>query len=332
MQTFRATLFVVWVVFLAGAWVPVLAQNYPSKPIRLPSKPIRLVIPWPAGGIADLRGRLIGEHLAKALGQPVVIDNRPGADGTIGAYTVAKSRADGYTILLGSNIDQAIAPAVNRELPYEPLRDLLPIVLTGKSYLVLVANPSVPARDAKEFIAWLKTNHDAPAYSSGGNAHAAHLAGVMLKERVGTDLLHVPYKGAAPALIAVLNGEVSIGFDFVATSLPMIEAGKLRAIAVMGPRRLRLLPAVPSVDEVGLENAHAYTWGAFFVAAGTPPPVMKRLQSEFEKILTNKDLIGHVAFSGVEFDLKTGTALADFIRSEQTKWGNLVRTAGIRND
>lgn len=326
MQKFLARLFVVfWAAVLAGACAPALTQDYPSKPIRL-------VIPWPAGGIADLRGRLIGERLAKALGQPVVIDNRPGADATIGAYAVAKSRADGYTILQGSNIDQAIALAVNRTLPYEPLRDLVPIVLTGKSYLVLVANPSVPARDAKEFLAWLKASHDAPAYSSGGNAHPAHLAGVMLKDRLGTDLLHVPYKGSAPALIAVVSGEVSFGFDFVATSLPMIEAGKLRPIVVMGPRRLRLLPTVPSVDEVGLENAHAYTWGAFFLPAGTPPPVIKRLQAELEKILTSKDVTEHIAFSGVEFDIKSGNELADFIRSEQTKWGNLVKAAGIRTD
>ena len=326
MQTFLARLVVVsWAVLLAGACAPALAQDYPSKPIRL-------VIPWPAGGIADLRGRLIGDRLAKALGQPVVIDNRPGADGTIGAYAVAKSRADGYTILLGSNIDQAIAPAVSRELQYEPLRDLVPIILTGKSHLVLVVNPSVPARDAKEFLVWLKTSHVAPAYSSGGNAHAAHLAGVMLQERLGTDLLHVPYKGSAPALTAVVSGEVTFGFDFVATSVPMIEAGNLRALAVMGPRRLRLLPTVPSVDEVGLEKAYAYTWGAFFVAAGTPPLVIKRLQAEFERILTHKDLTEHIAFSGVEFDPKTGNALVEFIRSEQTKWGNLVKSAGIKSE
>ena len=326
MQTLLARLFfVTWVAILAGASAPVFAQDYPSKPIRL-------VIPWPAGGIADLRGRLIGDRLAKALGQPVIIDNRPGADATIGAYTVAKSRPDGYTILLGSNIDQAIALAVHHDLPYDPLRDFIPVIVLGKSHLVLVANPSVPARDAKEFIAWLKASRDAPAYASGGSAHAAHLAGVMLKERVGTDLLHVPYKGSAPALTAVVSGEVSFGFDFVATSLPMIEAGKLRPIVVMGPRRLRLLPNVPSADEVGLENAHSYTWGAFFLPAGTPSPVVKRLRAEFEKILTSKELTEHVAFSGVEFDIKSGSELVEFIRSEQTKWGNVVRAAGIKPD
>lgn len=326
MQTFLARLIVVsWAAFLAGAGAPALAQDYPSKPIRL-------VIPWPAGGIADLRGRFIGDRLAKALGQPVVIDNRPGADATIGAYAVAKSRPDGYTVLFGSNIDQAIAVAVHRDLPYEPLRDFVPVIVWGRSHLVLVANSSVPARDAKEFLAWLKASRDAPAYSSGGSAHAAHLAGIMLQERLGIQLLHVPYKGAGPALAAVVSGEVSFGFDYVATSLPMIEAGRLRPIVVMGPRRLRLLPNVPAADEVGLENVHAYTSGGFFVPAGTPLPVVKRLQAEFEKILTSKDLTDHVAFAGVDFDIKTGNELTDFIRSEQTKWGNLVKAAGIKSD
>jgi len=324
MQRFLARFFVVaWAAFLTCTGTAALALDFPSKPIRL-------VIPWPAGGIADLRGRFIGDRLARALGQPVVIDNRPGADGTIGAYAVAKSRADGYTILFGSNIDQAIAPAANRTLPYEPMRDFIPVIVWGKSHLVLVANPSVPARDAKEFFSWLKASHDAPAYSSGGSAHAAHLAGVMLKERLGTDLLHVPYKGSAPALTAVISGEVSFGFDFVATSLPMIEAGKLRPIVVMGPRRLRALPNVPAAEEVGLANAHAYTWGGFFLPAGTPPAVVHRLQAEFERILTSKDLTDHVAFAGVDFDIKTGNDLTDFIRNEQAKWRNVVAIAGIK--
>ena len=297
-----------------------------------PAKPIRMIVPWPAGGIADLRGRLIGDRLARAMGQAVVIDNRPGADGTIGAYAAAQARADGYTILLGSNIDQAIALAVHRDLPYEPLRDLVPIIVLGKSHLVLVVNPGVPARDMKEFLAWLKGSRDPPAYSSGGNAHAAHLAGVMLQERSGANLLNVPYKGSAPALTAVMSGEVSFDFDFVATSLPLIDAGKLRALVVMGPKRLRLLPSVPSVDEVGLANLYAYTWGGFFVPKGIPPAVTTRLRAELEKIASNPDIRDHIGFSGLDFEIRTGSDLMEFIRTEQTKWGNLVRAAGIKAD
>lgn len=295
-----------------------------------PNKPLRLVVPWPAGGIADLRGRLLGERLGKALGQPIVIENRPGADGTIGAYAVAQARADGYTLLYGSNIDQVIAPAVNRELPYEPLRDLMPIIVFGKSHLVLVAHPGVPARNMKEFMSWLKESRDSPAYSSGGNLHSAHFAGLMLQEKSGVTLLHVPYKGAAPALAAVMSGDVSFGFDFVATSLPMIEAGKVRALAIMGPKRLRLVPDVPSVDEVGLANMYAYTWGGIFVPKATPQSIALRLKNTIEKIASSPDLTNHVAYAGLEFDVRTGSDLTAFIGAEQIKWGNLIKAAGLK--
>jgi tripartite-type tricarboxylate transporter receptor subunit TctC len=184
----------------------------------------------------------------------------------------------------------------------------------------------------KAFLAWLKKSPEPPAYSSGGNAHPAHLAGVLLGERLGVNLLHVSYKGSAPALTAVASGEVSFGFDFVATSKPMIDAGKLQAFAVMGPKRLSLLPKVPTVDEVGLANAYAYTWGGFFVPAGTPPSVMSRLKSELQKILSSPDVTGHLAFSGVEFDVAGTDDLTGFIRSEQAKWGDLVRKAGMKSE
>jgi len=317
--------------FVMGAWTAITASSCAFAQTKdYPVRTLRFIVPWPAGGIADVRSRLIGDRLAKAMGQAVVVDNRPGADGTIGAYTVAGAQPDGYTILLGSNIDQAIALAVHRDLPYRPLRDLIPVIVWGKSHLVLVANPNVPARDIKEFLAWMKNSRDPPAYSSGGNAHAAHLAGVMLQDRLGVELLHIPYKGAAPALTAVISGDVSFGFDYVATSLPMIEASKLRPLVVMGPKRLRLLPNVPSVDEAGLANMYAYTWGGFFVPKGTPPAVMTRLNFEIGKILSSLDVSGHVAFSGVEFDIRSGDDLTEFIRNEQMKWGNLVKAADVK--
>ena len=295
-----------------------------------PSKPIRMVIPWPAGGIADLRGRVLAERLSKPLGQQVIVDNRPGADGSIGAYAVAQARPDGYTILYGSNIDQVIAPAVNPALPYVPLRDLIPVIVFGKSHLLLVVNPAVPAKDMKQFAEWLKNSREPPAYSSGGNAHMAHLSGVMIEDRLRVKLLHIPYKGAAPALLAVIGGDVSFGFDFVATSLPMIEAGKLRALVVMGPKRLRSLPTVPSVDEVGMPDMYAYTWGGVFLPKGTPQPVAIRLQSELQRIAASADIRDHSAFSGMDFEVKTGSDLIEFIRAEQTKWGNLVKVAGVK--
>lgn len=324
-SVFTRILIIVWAMVLASSCAFAQGNDYPAKPIRL-------IVPWPAGGIADLRGRLIGDRLAKAMGQPVIVDNRPGADGTIGAYAAAQARPDGYTILLGSSIDQAIALAVHRDLPYEPLRDLVPIVMYGRSHLVLVANPGVPARDMKEFIAWLKGSRDPPAYASGGNAHPAHLAGVMLQDGLGANLLHVPYKGSAPALTAVMSGEVSFGFDFVGTSLSLIEAGKLRALVVMGPKRLRLLPNVPCIDEIGLANAYAYTWGGFFVPKGTPLAVATRLRVELEKIGNSSDIRDHIGFSGVEFEVRSGNDFIDFIRAEQVKWGYLVKAAGIRTD
>ncbi len=240
------------------------AQAYPTRPIRL-------VVPFPPGGSLDVVARAIGQKLGAAWGQPVVIDNRPGAGGNIGADLVAKSAADGYTILEGALSTHAVNVSLYRKLPYDPIKDFAPITLVAITPNVLVLNRAFPVNSVPELIAYAKAHPGALSFGSGSNGSAGHLAGELFKAEAGIDMVHVPYKGAAPALQALLAGDTQLMFDNLANSMPQLKAGKLKALAVTTARRSALAPELPTLAESGLPGFDIYTWWGFLAPAGTPP-------------------------------------------------------------
>src|SRR5712692_6831258 len=256
----------------------VLAQGYPSKPIRL-------IVPFAAGGGNDNVARLVGKRLSDGLGQQIIIDNRPGAGGVVGAELAAKSAPDGYTLFLGGVGSHAINPNLHERLLYDPIRDFAPVILLASAPLILVLHPSVPADSIREFIALARAKPDQLNYASNGNGSSSHLAAVMFDSMAGVDMVHVPYKGLSPALTDLLSGRVQLMFSSVVAILPHIKAGKLRGLAVTGSRRLASMPNLPTIAESGLPGYEASSWYGVLAPAGTPREIVARLNAELVKAL-----------------------------------------------
>jgi tripartite-type tricarboxylate transporter receptor subunit TctC len=296
-----------------------------------PTKPIRLILPFPPGGGTDILGRIIAERLTTNLGQPVVIENRGGAGGNVGAEAAAKSPPDGYTIVLVAP-SLAISPSLYAKLNYDPVKDLTPVTLVGTVPNVIITHPSVPAQNLAEFIALARSQPGAMNFGSGGNGTSNHLAGELFNVVAGVKLVHVPYKGVNLAMNDVLAGQIQLVVIGIPAALQFIKTGRLRALAVIAPQRSPTLPDVPTVAEAGLANYEVTTWYGVLAPAGTPRAIVDRLNTELIRVMHAPDLKERFAATGTEPRTSTPEEFADYIRQEVAKWGKVVREAGLKAD
>lgn len=298
------------------------AGNYPSAPVRI-------IVPFQAGGLTDILARAIAQHATQRLGQQFVVENKAGASGNIGAEYVAKSKPDGYTILMGSIGTNAVNVHLFQRMPYDTLKDFSPIGLVASGTLMLVANPSVPVTDMKTLLEYARANPGKLSYASGGAGASQHLAGELLKNMTKVNILHVPYKGVAQGVTDVVAGQVDMTFD-LATVAPHIRAGKLRPIAVANGKRSSAFPEVPTIAEAGVPGYEASAWYGLFAPAGTPPAVIAKLNAEMVDALNDPELRKRLHTLGAEPAGSSPDELARMVRSEYEKWGRVVREAGIR--
>jgi tripartite-type tricarboxylate transporter receptor subunit TctC len=303
-----------------------------TPPPPFPAKPVRLVVPFPAGGPLDTTGRAIAQKLTDAWGQSVVVDNRPGVGGNIGADLVAKSPPDGYTVVMGALSTHAVNPSLYPSMPYDAIKDFAPITLVAVTPNVLVVNPSLPVQSLKELVAYAKTNPNRLSFGSGSNGSAGHLAGELFKAETGADVVHVPFKGSAPAMQALLAGDVQFMFDNLASSMPQVKAGKLRALAVTTKTRSKLAPDLPTMAEAGLPGFDIATWFGLLAPAGTPAAVIAKWNAEVVRILNSPDLHERLVAQGAEPAPTTPAEFAAFIASESSKYARIVKASGAKVD
>jgi tripartite-type tricarboxylate transporter receptor subunit TctC len=305
---------------------PLPAQTYPTKPVRL-------VIPFPAGSSSnDIIGRAVAQRLSEALGQQVVVDNRAGAGGNIGSEAVAKASPDGYTLLLGINGPIAISPSIYPKLGYDSLRDLAPIALIAVVPYLIVVNPAVPANNIKELIALAKAKPGQVHFSSTGSGGTPHLCGELLKSMAGIDLVHVPYKGGAPAVIDTIGGQVQMYCTGVTSVVPHIKSGKLRAIGMATLQRSALMPDLATVNEQGVPGFDVSSWMGLMAPAKTPPAIIRRLYDETAKVLASADMKNFILGQGSEPALKDPEQFRAYIKAEIAKWAKVVKAANIKLD
>jgi tripartite-type tricarboxylate transporter receptor subunit TctC len=293
-----------------------------------PSKPIRMILPFPPGGGTDLLGRLIADRLAAALGQPVVTENRGGAGGNVGAEAAARSAPDGYTIVLVAP-SLAISPTLYSKLNYDPIKDFAPIALVAQVPNVMITHPSVPATTLTEFIAYARANPGKLNFGSGGLGTSNHLAGELFNLRTGAGLIHVPYKGVNLAMNGVLAGEVHLVFIGVPVPAPHIKAGRLRALAVLARERSPLVPDVPTAAEAGLADFDVTTWYGILAPAGTPRPIIQRLNAELTKMMQAPEIKERLGAMGTDPLTSTPEEFGAYIKREIAKWGDVTRKAGL---
>jgi len=294
-----------------------------------PSKPIRIVVPFPPGGPADLLPRLIGPKLTEAWGQPVVIENKPGAGGNIGMDMVAKSPPDGYTLVIGPNGNLVVNPHLYANLPYDVVKDFAPVTLIASFSNMLVVNPDVPAKSVSELIALAKAKPGSLSYGSPGTGSQPHLGGEFLKLTAGIEIVHVPYNGTAPALRDLLGGQISFMFAQTSAALPQIQSGKLRALGVASAKRSPQLPEVPTIAESGLPGFEAVSWYALLAPAGTPKEVVTKMQAEVARILQMPDVREKLAGLGGEPVGNTPEQLTAMLRTESARYADIVKRANI---
>jgi tripartite-type tricarboxylate transporter receptor subunit TctC len=294
-----------------------------------PSKSIRIVVPFAPGGPADLLGRLVATGLGTALGQPVVVDNRTGAGGGVGAEFVAKSAPDGYTLLV-SNVGDTISPALYKSMPFSYERDLIPVSLVASTPFVIVVNPGVPVRTTAELIQLARSKPGSVTFGSAGIGVASHLSGELFKQMAGIDIVHVPYKGQAPATTDLLGGQITFMFNNPIISLPYAKSGKLRAIAVTGTERIEAAPDIPTVAESGLPGFEAGTWFGIVAPAGTPREIVDRLNREIGAVTREPDYIARIEKLGYATTHTTPDEMRALIRRDGARWGTLIKGANIR--
>ena len=293
-----------------------------------PSKPVRIIVPFSPGGVADSSARVISDKLGARLGQSVVVENRPGASGNIGTQQVAAAAPDGYTLLLGFDGTMVVNPHVYAKLPFDTLRDFAPVTKLGDATLILVAHPSVPAKDLREFLTIAKTQNF--SYGSAGTGSTPHLAGELLAQRTGIALTHVPYKGGGQAMGDVVGGQIPLVFTAIATAQQFVRSGKLKGLGVSSARRSGSLPDVPTFAESGLEGFVVDSWVGILAPAKTPPPVVARLQKEIAAVLAEPETRERYATLGIEPVANAPEQFAEQIRADLARWEKVVRQAGIR--
>ena len=308
---------------LACAAAYAAAQSYPAKAVHI-------VVPFPPVGAADLLSRALGKQLGETWGQAVVVDNRPGAGGNIGAEAVAKSAPDGYTLLMAAATTHAVSMSLYSKLGYDLEKDLLPVALVANVPHILVANPSLPGKTLGDVIAFLKAQGGKVNFASQGNGTLSHLEFELMKSMAGFSAIHVPYKGSAPALTDLLAGNVALLFDSIPSSLPHVRAGKLKGIAVAASRRSPVLPELPTLSEAGLTGFAADNWFGIMAPAGTPAPIVAKLNADLTRALDSAEVKDIVAKQGGELMASTPQQMAAQIRSDREKWGKVVRESGAK--
>lgn len=307
----------------ASAGIPAFAAD------AWPSKPITLVVPFASGGTTDIIGRAVGQRLGEALGQPVVVDNRPGAGGTIGGALVARANPDGYTFLLAT-VAHTMAPGIYKTLPYDFQKDLEPIGMVALTPNVLIVNPSIPARNVQELVAYIKANPGKVNYGSAGIGSTEHLSGELFRALTGTDISHVPYKGGAPMMTDLMAGQIQMAIETSPSANPHIKSGKVKALAVTSVKRSAAYPGVPTVAESGVPGYEVTTWYALMAPHNTPEPIRHRVSAELAKVLKQPDVQKRFDEQGVTAGDMTPPQLAGFIKTETAKWTKVAKDSGAK--
>jgi tripartite-type tricarboxylate transporter receptor subunit TctC len=313
-------------VFACGCYV--VAQCASAQP-AYPVKPLRIIASQSAGGGVDTVARLVAARLSEAFGQTVIVDNRPGANGSLAAELTAKAAPDGYTLMLGAAGNLGVNQFFIKQMNYDPFTELAPITSAISSGSVLVVHPSLPVKSVNEFLALARARPGALAHGSSGVGGAGHLAAALFQSMTKTNLLHVPYKGGAPAMVDLLAGQVQLSFASPPTAIPNITSGRLRALAVTTAKRSKLLPAVPSITEAGVPGYDAHTWYGFVTTGKTPQPIVARLNKEIVQILNRPDTAEILLKVGLEPWTSAPEAFGAYIKAEVEKWGRIIREVGI---
>ena len=315
------------VLMLASVLYPLFsaAQSYPDKPVRF-------IVPLPPGGGADIVARVVAQKLSEALGQQVIVDNRGGGGTVIGAQAAARAAPDGYTLLLNTATTHAINPVMIKDLPYDAIRDFAPVSLVAVLPVVLVAHPSLSVKNVKELIALARSKPGALHFASSGNGSSLHLLGELLNLKAQVKMVHVPYKGAAPAVTALIGGEIGFMFSSIPPVLSHIKSHKVKAIAMATPKRSSLMPDTPTINEAGMVGVDAYSWNGVAVPTGTPSVVINRLHAELVKIMNMRDVAERLGSQGAEAVSMTPVEFAGFIKSEIAKYTLIVKASGATID
>jgi len=316
-----------WMVAGSLSLTAVLAQ---AQTAGYPVKPVRWVVPFPPGGSADIMGRMIGQDLAKTLGQQVVIENRAGASAIVGSEYVAKSPADGYTLLQANVSQMTIHPSLYPRLPYDPLKDFAPVTVLGIVTSVMVTTPSLPVASVRDLVALAKKRPGQLNFTSSGAGSSTHLTGELLKQRAGIAMTHINYKGSGPALTDVMAGFVEIMFENLPSALPFINANKLKVLAVTGKDRSPVLKSVPTLAESGFPGFDMVSWQALVAPAGTPKGVVDRLNTEVAKVLKTPEMKEKMTGLGTDVVANSPEQFAQYLREETAKWSKIVKDAGIK--
>jgi tripartite-type tricarboxylate transporter receptor subunit TctC len=301
----------------------VLAQSYPSHPIRI-------ILPGAAGSLLDVFARRLTDSLSRSLGQPVIVDNRPGANGFIGAEAVARAKPDGYTVLYAAVNVLCINPALFPTLPYDPVRDFAPITLVASGYPILLVNPRLPVETLAEFIEYAKARPGQVTYGSPAVGSVQHVATKLLEQLTGVEMIHVPYKTQPQVMTDLIGGQIDVAIEFPSVAVPQVKAGKVRALAIVGPRRKPSIPDVPTAAELGFPAFEAAGWAGFLVPAGTPPEIVARLNKEMLVALKQPEFLEWVASNGTEAVPSTPEEFASYMKVELTKWSKIVKDAKVQ--
>ena len=320
----------------AAAAVMVIAATQGTSSAQaqaFPQKPVQFVVPYAAGGAGDIFARTVAQKLSSAFGQQVVVVNRPGANGIIGMEQVGKAAPDGYTIVMGNSAPMVLNPSLYPKLPYDPIKDFAPVTLGTLYPYIVIVHPSVPAKSVAELVKLAKSRPGQLQYGSSGNGGANHLAGEMFKRAAQIDIVHVPFKGSAPALADTVAGQISMMFDTIVTTVPQLKAGKVRALAVTGEKRAPQTPDVPTIAESGYSGYKVTSWQSILAPAGTPRPIVERLYQESAKALKLPDVVERLATQGGnEIVASTPEEFAKVIRDEIVAYGKIIKAANIRID
>ncbi|MBM3343794.1 MAG: tripartite tricarboxylate transporter substrate binding protein [Betaproteobacteria bacterium] len=309
---------------LCAVTLPALAQNFPVKPLRV-------IVPFPAGGTSDILARAVGQKLTEEWKQQVIIDNRPGAGANIGAEIAAKSPADGYNLFLISTI-HCINPSLYRKLAYDPIRDFAPVTLIAETSQVLAVHPSLPVKTVKEFIAYAKARPGQLNYSSAGNGSQPHLTAELFKTQTGVDFVHVPYKGAPPAMVDLLSGQVALTFATAPSAVPHVKSGRIRALGVSTAKRINALPEVPTIAEGGVAGFEASGSNGVVVPAGTLAAIIERLNSTIVRIVREPAMSKYLSEQGADPRTMTSAEYGDYLKAEVAKWAKVVKASGAKVD
>ncbi|WP_234194280.1 tripartite tricarboxylate transporter substrate binding protein [Pseudacidovorax sp. NFM-22] len=313
---------------LTGVLSALPAQAQPAAPNAYPTKAITMVVPFPPGGPTDLIARVLAQKLSEQMGQPVMVDNKPGANGNIGSAYVAKAAPDGYTVLYNTS-SVALSPALYKSMPYDVLRDLAPVALTAVVPLALVVNPGVPANNVREFVAYAKANPGKLSYGSAGNGNVTHLGAYQFVRAQGIDATHVPYKGSAPADVDLAGGQIQFMTDTVNSVMAFVRDKRMKLLAVTTAKRMSLFPDVPTLDETVMPGFEAGAWQGLMVPAATPPAVVQRLNAEVMKALRSADVRERLAQQGTEPLGSTPEEYGVYIRKELARWAGVVKATGV---